>query len=190
MKKKYNIKQTIEGCLKNEPLYQRSLVDQYSGMLLTICHRYLKSSEDARDGLQESLMRIFQNLEKFDSRLASFETWITTITIRLCLTKLDKKQISIVSSDDLPYSHPSFEMEAELLDSYDAMYLTNMIAALPDGYKSVFNLAAIDGYSHKEIAKLLDISVITSRVRLNRAKKILMEKVLALKTTEAWVNTI
>lgn len=158
--------------------------------MYAICHRYLKNSEDAKDALQECFMRIFQNLGKYSFDKGSFEKWITTITIRHCLTKLDRKKISIVSSEDISNYQKSYDIESEILDKCDRMHLTKLISDLPDGYRAVFNLAAIDGHSHKKIAELLGINVLTSRVRLNRAKKILRERVISFKKNESWVNTI
>ncbi len=190
MKSKFNIQKVISGCLKHDPKSQKLLVEQYSGMLYVICYRYLKNVEDARDNLQECLMRIFRYLEKFDRDKASFETWITTITIRHCLGKLAKKRLDVLPIDDLTGGAMSHYVDADILDGFDHEYLIDLIAELPENYRTVFNLAAIDGYSHKEIGELLGISVGSSRVTLNRAKSILKERVLKLKESELWVNTI
>jgi len=186
---KFNIQEIITGCLKEQPKYQRVLVEKYSGLLYSICLRYMKDQGFANDCLQESLMRIFQNLDKYSFKKGSFEAWITTITIRHCLSKLSKKKLTIISTDEIQ-ANSNHTLETDFLDAFETELLMDMIADLPDGYRSVFNLAAIDGYSHKEISELLGIQIVASRTRLNRAKKILREKVLLLKKNESWVNTI
>ena len=189
MKHNYNIQEIISGCLRSEPLYQRALVDQYSGLLYVICKRYLGDTESAKDIMQDSLIRIFQNLNKYQDSKGAFESWISTITIRQCLTKLKKKKLNMVPLDHKD-ADTSYDIEEDILSNYDIDFLVNMIAELPDIYKAVFNLIAIDGYSHKEVSDLLGITLGTSRARLNRAKKILKDKVLIIQKNESWVNTI
>jgi len=164
-------------------------VDKYSGYLLVTCKRYLNDDESAKDLVQDSLVKIFKNLEKFDKNKGSFKSWITTISIRLCLTRLQKKNLEILSID-----HPeteSISSESQLaLDSMHTKYLIEMIKELPDGYREVFNLAAIDGYSHTEIAEHLHITEDISRARLSRARKKLRVKIENLNKQELWVNSI
>lgn len=185
----YDIQEIIKGCLRSEPLYQRALVDQYSGLLYVICHRYLGDAESAKDTMQDSLIRIFQNLNKYKESKGTFESWISTIAIRLCLTKLKRKKLILVPLDHKD-ADTSYDIEEDILANYDIDFLVKMIADLPDIYKAVFNLVAIDGYSHKEVSQLLDMPLGTSRARLNRAKKILKDKVLIIQKNESWVNTI
>ena len=189
MNNNYTIQEIIKGCLQAKPLYQRALVDQYSGLLYVICQRYLGDTPAARDGLQDSLIKIFKNLDKYQESKGAFESWISTITIRQCLTKLRKRKLELVPLDH-PHSDASYDIEADILANYDIDFLIEMINDLPDIYKSVFNLVAIDGYAHKEASELLDIPVGTSRARLNRAKKILKDRVLTIQKNESWVNTI
>jgi len=184
------ILELIKGCKKQQPQWQRALVDQFSGLLFVICNRYIKDKEYAKDALQETLVKIFQNLQKFDSSKGTFNTWISTIAIRTCLTKMRKGKLTVVQFEDVIPDDMSYNIESDILDGYDAELFIQFINELPDGYRAVFNLAAIDGYSHKEIAELLEIKVSTSRARLNRAKNILKKKVNALKNKELWVNTI
>lgn len=192
MREKYDIKVIIEGCLKNQPKYQRALVDQFSGLLFSICKRYLNDADFARDMVQESLMRIFNNLEKFDPYKGTFASWITTISIRLCLTKLRKKKLSIISIQDQDQTEgQKLESNAEYaLDKLETSYLLEMVRELPDGYRAVFNMAAIDGFSHADIATHLNINEEASRSRLSRAKAILRKRIIKLNNQELWVNSI
>jgi len=185
-----NILDIVKGCLDKQPRYQRALVDQYSGLLYVICNRYLKDGEAAKDALQDSLVKTFQNLSKYDSSKGNFGAWISTVTIRVCLSKMRKKKLNVVSFEEVLPNQAGYSIESDILDKYDTETLVKLIEELPEGYRTVFNLAAIDGYSHREIGELLDIKESTSRARLNRAKNMLKLKVSTLKNRELWVNTI
>lgn len=185
-----NIQETIRGCLAREPRAQRALVDRYSGMLFAICKRYVKDTDTAKDMMQDSLIRIFENLGKYDMDKGSFESWISTISIRVCLSRLRKKNIKVVSIDQAQVNHETPTIQSEALMHYDTKILIQFISELSDSYRAVFNLSAIDGYSHKEISTLLNITEIASRTKLNRAKNMLKKRVLALQKNESWVNTI
>lgn len=189
MKNNYDIKEIIKGCLQEKQHYQRALVDQYSGLLHVICQRYIGESNSAKDALQDTLLRIFRNLNTYQEDKGTFEAWISTIAIRQCLTLLKKNKLDVVPLEAAA-SDTSYDIEADILSNYDIDFLVALINELPTIYKSVFNLVAIDGYSHKEAAELLDIPIGTSRVRLKRAKSLLKDKVLLIQKNESWVNTI
>lgn len=178
----------LEGCLRKHPKSQRALVDKYSGYLLGICRRYMKDGEAAKDLVQESLIKIFKNLYRFDNNKGNFKSWITTITIRLCLSKLRKNRMVIVSIDEDLDSDVTL-MDTRQLDNLHTKYLVDMISELPDGYREVFNMFAIDGYSHAEIAEYLNITTDVSRARLVRARKKLKIKIEKLKNEELWVKS-
>jgi len=185
----YSIEKILKGCLKKQSKFQRALVEQYSGHLLVICKRYLNNDESAKDLVQDSLIKIFKNLKKFDKEKGSFKSWITTISIRLCLSKLQKNNLQVLSLNQTK-TEPIFAENQLALDSINTEYLLNMIMELPDGYREVFNLAIIDGYSHLDISKLLNISEEVSRSRLSRARKKLRSKIENLTKKELWVNSI
>lgn len=190
MKNINDIQQIITGCLKKDPRFQRVLVEQYSGLLYGICLRYLRDKEEARDGLQEGLMRIFENLDKFDSRKGKFESWMSTITIHHCLNKLKRKKLLLISEKDDLATQASYEIETDILSTYGLEQIAKFVTELPEIYGTVFNLAAIDGYSHLEISQLLGISERASRTRLSRAKNKLKDRISRLKKAESWVDTI
>ena len=178
----------LDGCLRRQPKSQRALVDKYSGYLFVTCKRYMNHVEVARDLVQDSLVKIFKNLNKFDQKKASFKSWITTITIRLCLSKLEKNRMTIVSIHDCFDSDVSV-VDTGPLDNLHTTYLLDMISELPDGYREVFNMYAIDGYAHAEIAEYLKITTDVSRARLVRARKKLRIKIEKLNNEELWVKT-
>lgn len=190
MAKTYDILEIINGCHKKRAKYQRALVDQYSGYLYVTCRRYLNDNDYAKDLVQESLIKIFKNLDKFDADKGSFKAWIATIAVRLCLTKLKKKNVLIVNIDDQIKSEVADQDSQHFLDKMQTSYLVDMVKELPDGYREVFNMAAIDGFPHSEIAKCLNITEETSRARLSRARRMLKKKINNLNKQELWVNSI
>ena len=116
--------------------------------------------------------------------------WATTVVIRLCLNKLSRKKLDLVSDEEMLSRQASYEIESDILSNYDMEQLTKFVTELPESYRVVFNLSAIDGYAHKEIAKLIGITEVASRTRLNRAKNILKDRITRLIKTESWVDTI
>ena len=190
MDKGDNIKKILEGCLNKDAKSQRALVDKYASYLLITCKRYMNNDESAKDLVQDSFIKIFKNLEQYDANKGEFKSWITTLSIRLCLSKLRKRNLEVLSMDSDEDQILLSEDSRLTLDSIETKYLIEMIKELPDGYREVFNLAAIDGYSHKEIAEHLGIKEEISRTRLARARKKLRTKIENLNKEELWVNSI
>ncbi len=186
MKPTLSIQEIIAGCRKGQPNCQRALLDLYSDRLYAICIRYLKDRERAKDTLQESLIKAFKYFDSYDESKASLITWMTTITIRLCVSRLNKKRLHLVSIDDV--YHEDVIIETTALDDLQNQDLVKLIQELPAGYSEIFNLAVVDGFTHKEIAELLGINVGASRSRLSRAKEILRKKIILLENLEQWAN--
>ena len=181
----FSIQEIIDGCRAEQPVYQRALVNQYSDRLYAIAVRYLRDRELAKDVLQESLIRIFKYFETYDASKASLITWMTRITVRQCLSRLEKKELQLLSIDAACYKEASLDTTA--LDELQNQDLVKLIQELPDGYKEVFNLS-VDGFSHSEIAELLGVNVGASRSRLWRAKEILKKKIIAIENLEQWAD--
>lgn len=186
MESTFSIQEIIDGCLAKRPVYQRALVNQYSDRLYAIAIRYLRDRELAKDVLQESLIRVFKYFDTYDASKSSLVTWMTRITVRQCLNRVKGKDLQLVSIDDSCYEEASLDTTA--LDELQNQDLVKLIQELPDGYRDVFNLSVIDGFSHVEIAELLDIKVGASRSRLWRAKEILRKKIIAIENLEQWAN--
>jgi len=144
----------------------------------------------AKDMVQESLVRIFQNLDKYDADKGSFQAWITTISIRVCLTKLRRNKLPLMGIDDKVSGETMAMDDVMILDKMQTSYLMKMVEQLPDGYREVFNMAAIDGYPHADIAEHLNITEATSRTWLSRGRRILKKKIENLNKQELWVNSI
>jgi RNA polymerase sigma-70 factor (ECF subfamily) len=167
-------RELIDGCRKGDRTFQRMLYDRFSKKMMVVCLRYSKSTPEAEDILQEGFVKVFQGLEGFrqDARL---ETWMTRIMVNTALNHHRKKlylyPMVDVEDIDIPQSEVS-------LSGIHFTQLLEMIQALPQGCQVVFNLFAIEGYSHKEIAELLSISEGTSKSQYARARSLLQSQLL------------
>lgn len=160
----------IEGCVRNDRACQQALYSRYGRKMLMVCQRYARTAEDAEDILQEGFVKVFIHIATFKNE-SKLETWMTRIFINSALNHqrqklylfpmVDVSEISLAQADDI--SLTGFHVE-ELL---------TMIRSLPDGCRIVFNLFAIEGYQHKEIASMLGVSEGTSKSQYNRAKMLL-----------------
>jgi RNA polymerase sigma-70 factor (ECF subfamily) len=139
-----------------------------------ICKRYLKKKEDAEEALGNAFLKIYSTLSQYRGS-GSFEGWMKKITVRTCLDFLRAKN----SPFDLGWEH---EIAEEPIGQDDAEYLLFLIGQLPVGYRTVFNLYAIEGYKHQEISELLNISEGTSKSQLSKARRMLKEQILKERT--------
>lgn len=165
----------IKGCRKKNAVCQRLLFEAFASRLMTICLRYARNRPEAEDMLQESWMKIFETISQYRFE-GSFEGWIKRITVNTCLRMLQKKVIRFYESEEVESTAPFFE--PEVLSTLSEIELLSMIAKLPDGYRIVFNLYAIEGYNHDEIADMLHIESVTSRTQLAKARKMLQKQIL------------
>jgi RNA polymerase sigma-70 factor (ECF subfamily) len=167
-------KELVEGCSKGNRASQKALYDRYCKKMLVVCQRYSKSSQEAEDSLQEGFIKIFKSIKdfRFDSKL---DTWITRIMINTALNNQRQKLYLLPMVDVTEVVLP--EREDVSLSSFHLSELISMVQALPDGCRVVFNLFAIEGYSHKEIGELMGISEGTSKSQYNRAKSLLRAKI-------------
>lgn len=186
----YSIEELLNGCLKKQSKYQRALVDRYSGLLYVIANRYMNNGEQAQDLLQDSLVKIFKNLDKYEADKGSFDSWISTITIRLCLTKISRRTVKVIGIDEESVMSIEDDKSKHILDQMETDYLVEMIKELPDGFREIFNMAVIDGFKHVEIASYLEITPELSRKRLSIAKALLRKRIINLNKRELWANSI
>lgn len=164
----------IYQCKKQDRKAQAELYNRYKDRLFGLCLNYCKNTKDAEDVLQDSFIKIFQNINQFSAK-GSFEGWLKRITINKALDKYHQTKIK-----HLPIIEEiteTVEIE-ENLNDYPLNYILQLIQELPNRYRLVFNLYQLDNYSHKDIAKLLKISVGTSKSNLHRAKIILKRKLM------------
>ena len=162
-----DINQLIQKCLKQNTAAQQALYEQYATAMYSTCIRMLGQTEDAQEALQDSFVKAFKHLKRFDNRV-TFGAWLKKITINTCLNILRKKQLRWLELDfEIPDADETDEPDITPED------LNAAIEKLPSGCKTVFSLKAFEGYTHEEIAKALNISLSTSKSQFVRAKKLL-----------------
>lgn len=170
-----NEEELINGCIRRERSAQKRLYDTFSSKMYALCCRYVKDSMDAEDVLVTAFTKILDRIDQFKGE-GSFEGWIRRVVVNEALTYLRRNRSMYVETEleaadrDPDYQHLSDHLEAE--------DLLTMIQELPAGYRIVFNLYAIEGFSHKEIADQLNISENTSKSQLSRARVFLQKLLL------------
>lgn len=164
----------IEGCRKSDRAIQRSLYERYCRKMLVVCMRYSKSTLEAEDILQEGFVKVFKGIMDFRGE-SKLETWITRIMVNTALNSQRKKLYLLPMVDVTEIDLPESELS---LSGLNYSQLLEMIQALPQGCQVVFNLFAIEGYGHKEIADMLGISEGTSKSQYARARSLIKAKLL------------
>lgn len=163
----------VEQCKQNNPDAQRKLYDILASKLMGICLRYTKSKDSAEDYLQESFIKIYTNISKFENK-GSFEGWAKRVTVNTILKGFSKKNVLDKSNDIDGIIEPSSH-QVDVISSMAHRELLSFLARLPKGKRIIFNLYVIEGYTHKEIAEQLEISEGTSKSQLAKAKEMLRE---------------
>jgi RNA polymerase sigma-70 factor (ECF subfamily) len=176
-------KKLIQDCRNGKKESQYLLVKRYAGMLLSVCRRYARDEAMANDLLQETLIRIFANIDKYKPT-GSFEAWMRRIAVRRSLQWLEK---SWFRQEMQPVEMPDEEtIGPEAYRDMDAEDIMQLVMELPPGYRAVFNLAVVEGFDHREIADMLHITENTSRSQLARARNLLQQKLLQLKKSSRY----
>jgi RNA polymerase sigma factor (sigma-70 family) len=184
----------FQGCLKNDAAAQRELYNRYSPKMLAVCYRFGHNREDAEDMLQEGFIKVFSQLHTFQNK-GAFEGWIRKIIVHTCINNL-KKNKRFNESVDLVYASAIQTREESVPSIVQAKQIVECIRMLPIGYRTVLNLYAIEGYSHKEISEMLDIEESTSRSQYTRAKQMLEEILLRKRIIQkpkektAWLTAV
>lgn len=163
----------LEGCLRNDNTCQKELYLKYSPKMLAVCYRFAQKREDAEDMLQEGFIKVYTQIHTFRNQ-GAFEGWIRRIIVHTCINHL-KKNKKFAESVDLIHASTMQTREDSIPSIVQAKQIVESIRLLPLGYKTVLNLFAIEGYSHREIAEMLDIEESTSRSQYTRAKQMLEE---------------
>ncbi|MBU2938104.1 sigma-70 family RNA polymerase sigma factor [Lacinutrix sp. C3R15] len=167
-----SLNQLIQNCKKNDAKAQRELYQLFSGKLFSLCLKYSRNYAEAEDNLQDAFVTIFNKISQFNNK-GSFEGWLKRITINTALQCYRNKGVfEIVNEEKI--EDVTLEIED---DELSIEYLLKIIQELPDRYRLVFNLYALDGYSHKQIASMLTITTGTSKSNLARARQILKDKI-------------
>jgi RNA polymerase sigma-70 factor (ECF subfamily) len=161
----------LSGCLQNDAGAQRELYTRYSPKMLSVCYRFAHNREDAEDMLQEGFIKVFSQVHTFQNK-GAFEGWIRRIMVHTCINHL-KKNKKFNESVDIIYANGVQVREESVPSIVQAKQIVECIRLLPLGYRTVLNLYAIEGYSHKEISGMLDVEESTSRSQYTRAKQML-----------------
>lgn len=169
----------IEGCKRGKRSAQSELFNRYSGAMLGIAMRYSNNRTEAEDALQEAFIKVYKNIVKFEGRRdGSLTNWIKTIVVNttLSLNKKNKKHHYTEDIENTRIVHHEVENEVQDIEGTQNKIM-HALNQLPTGYRTVFNLYVLEGYTHQEIADILSISVNTSKSQLSKARKFL-KKVL------------
>ena len=168
----------LNGCLENNAAAQEALYVHFSPKMLGVCYRFAKNREDAEDMLQEGFIKVFSQIHQYRNE-GAFEGWIRRIVVHTCINIL-KKNKKFSDSLDITYASGIGIKEENIPSIMQAKQVVECIRILPVGYRTVLNLYAIEGYSHKEIGMMLDIEESTSRSQYTRAK-VMLEDILIKK---------
>lgn len=177
-----NDEEIIEGCKQNNPKAQKQLFDAYSRKMMGVCLRYSKNEDDAQDVLQLGFIKVFEKIEMFNYS-GSLEGWIRRIMINTALDFLRKNKYhdQNIEMDKVEYQ---LHYQQDIMSKFSHQELLKLIQQLPTGFRTVFNLYAIEGYSHKEIGEMLGISENTSKSQYSRAKAHLQKMIVEDKLLE------
>ncbi len=171
--------QLIEGCKRQDRKSQQLVYEKYARVIYGICLRYAYDKEAAQDLLQDGFIKVFLNINSFENK-GSFEGWLKRIFINLALENIRKEKTKKIYNDEDIENISDIDIIDESdsnIDSITEDELLKMVQELPQGYRSVFNMYAIEDYSHKEISEMLGIAEGTSRSQYIRARALLQEKV-------------
>jgi RNA polymerase sigma factor (sigma-70 family) len=170
-----NESKTIEGCKKKDRIAQKHLFDCYSDGMLMVCLRYVKNLADAEEMMLNGFFKFFESIDRFVyTGKGSIAPWLKKIMINECLMLLRKKEEMKMMDETLAATLPASD---DLFGSMNAAGILKLISGLPAGYRTVFNLFAVEGYSHKEIAEMLAITEGTSKSQLNKARALLQKEI-------------
>ncbi|UMB59858.1 RNA polymerase sigma factor [Lutibacter sp. A80] len=174
-----NEEKLIKKAIQNNREAQQRLYNLHAPKMLSVCRYYIKDVQNAEEAMLNGFLKVFTNLNKFEHN-GSFEGWIRRIMIRESISFLRKKQHIEFATQEDEFKETSINTVYSDMNVEEIQYL---IDALPDGYRIVFVMYAIEGYKHHEIATLLNITEGTSKSQLYKARKILQKKIIKLNTT-------
>ncbi|MGI8949984.1 MAG: RNA polymerase sigma factor [Chitinophagaceae bacterium] len=168
-----DMQKLVKECLRNNASAQKQLYDIYDGKMIAVCYRYTKNMEDAKDVLQEGFIKVFKNLHQYRLE-GELGAWIRKVMVNTAINYLKRKpayqqELSYTDTSLHPVSDNTPEIKINTRD------LISLIRQLPTGYQLIFNLYAVEGYSHAEIASMLGIVETTSRSQYVRARNLLIK---------------
>lgn len=161
----------IQGCIEKNQVAQEALYNKYAPKMLAVSYSYSRNTAEAEDILQDAFIKVFNYIGSYNGK-GALGGWIRRIVVNESLNKI-RSGIQFESSDENTYPEPF--VEEDVLKSMHFQEILSLIQKLPNGYKVVFNLYVLEGFSHQEIAEELNITVGTSRSQLNKARKMLQQ---------------
>jgi RNA polymerase sigma factor (sigma-70 family) len=164
----------VNECVKGNARAQRMLFDKFAGKMMTVCLRYAKNTEQAEDVLQDGFVKVFMKLSDFKKE-GSLEGWVRRIMVNTALDQI-RREVKFKSDLDIEDVGYKIENNAFITEQLMADDLMKLVRAMPDGYRIVFNMFAIEGYSHAEIAETLGVTENTSKSQYSRARAYLRER--------------
>lgn len=166
----------VKACKRKSKKAQKELYEKYQEQMFRLCYRYLGNVHDAEDIVVEGFLKIFDKINTVEYRnVGSFINWMKTIMINESLMFLRKnKRIQFIEHDLI------IEQESQIENSMELAEILKLLACMPDGYRTIFNMYIIEGYSHNEISEKLEINIQTSKSQLSRAKKYLEKQIKEL----------
>ena len=167
--------QLIESCKKGDRVAQKVIYDRLAPRMFPVCIRYIGDRTIAEDILQEGFITLFTHLKSYKGD-GSFEGWARRIFVTTALMYLRKKD-ALKMSEDLEAARNIKTESVSQIENIGYKELMTIITGLPTGFRTIFNMYAVEGYSHKEIAEILGISEVTSRSQFSRARAILQKKI-------------
>jgi RNA polymerase sigma factor (sigma-70 family) len=171
-----HINEIIDGCKRGERKAQEQLYTYFFDAMMNLCLRYTKSEVDAEDILAHAFVRVFKSIQQYDAAKGSMYSWVHKIVTNCCLSHLKSKHrnIPVTNVEEAEELH----LEPEVITKMSDEEILNLVRELPRATQAVFNLYIVDGYDHKEIAALMQISEGTSKWHLSEARKILQAQLL------------
>jgi len=170
-------RELVALCLQGDRMSCKELFELYSGKMMALCYRFARDANEAQDMLQEGFIRIFNKLDLYSGE-GSLEAWMRRVMINTAL-KYRQKHIAKHNYSEID-NVPLYDPTPTIIDELSKEEILKLVQELPDGYRMVFNLYVIEGYSHKEIADQLGIGESTSRSQLVKARSLLKDKLLNL----------
>lgn len=176
MKQKLKDRDIIAGCKADKPQSQRQLYDKYCRMVMGMALRYTQNIPDAEDVVQDVFVKIFMKIHTLRDE-STLISWIKTITTHTCIDFLKAKNKKLITTNIDDVTNEIIDNNNKIYDGIPTEQLLKFIQELPDGFRTIFNLYAIDGYKYEEIAQMLACSESNVRSQYVRARKILREKI-------------
>ncbi|MEM7367768.1 MAG: RNA polymerase sigma factor [Bacteroidota bacterium] len=168
----YSEAELVAGCKRGDATFQKALYQRYYRLMFGVCLRYTDNQEDAQDILQEGFIKVYSNIQSFRGQ-GSFEGWVRRIMVHTSIEHYRRNSRYFMV--DIKEAGP-MEFDGDALSGLSREEILRLVQNLPAGYRTVFSLYVIEGYTHQEISLMLDISIGTSKSQLSRAKKLLQSQ--------------